>query len=73
MGLGHLGVQTTHSGHCTMVLSNIFNNCYTYFDKLIVLQVLYGAISHRHVISLFIEKFGVPILVPPNPHLKNSF
>ena len=24
--LGHLRAQTTHSGHCTMVLSNIFTD-----------------------------------------------
>ena len=31
LGLGHLEVQTTHSGHCTMVLSNIFTYIYTYW------------------------------------------
>ena len=33
-GLGHLRVQTTHSGHCTMVLSNIFTDILHLFRQI---------------------------------------
>ena len=32
--LGHLEVQTTHSGHCTMVLSNIFTDILHLFRQI---------------------------------------